>query len=365
MSLNILTPHVDSLRWKAAVQAMPECRRDLHYLPEYACLHTRVGEQAMAALYQDAGGTVLYPFILRPVFIGGEPVIVDGRPAQEIVAPYGIGGPICSSEHDTEMMYTHFDVAFRDWCKQEGWASEFLCPHLFTGTLETIQRNATYISESHKNVVILPLGCLPEDLWRQCNKGHKYAIKLARRNDIILREIKHPDSNTYQAMLDIYYDTMQRQNAAARWYIDPEYFKQCSSLLGDAHCTFFCAYQQKVMIAWNIMLHDSLTMYYHYAGSTLKGQKAGAPTALLHLASLRAQEMGLTRLYMGGGASDAPDDPVYRFKHGFTKNTQKFYIAWRILNDTVYKKLCDAKIVYEKRVGYIAKDQKFFPLYRR
>lgn len=350
--------------WKEVFFKIPQTQQDIHYLLEYSLLYMKESVRSCAAFYTEGDTFILYPFIIRDIYIGDNIASYsNGNVAREIRNPYGIGGPL-SNVYDTKL-YQNFDLKFRAWCAQEQLASEFLCPHLFTNSLDYIFQNNTYTRAKEKEIVCIDLSGNQLNLWSQCNKGHKYSINLAKRNEINVIQTTSPNQKQYEAILSIYTNTMQRQNASARWYVAKNYFSDCLQLLGNEHCSFFLAYDEDTLIAWNLMMYNAETMYYHFAGSTLEGQKKGAPALLLHKASCWAQEQGYTRLYLGGGASSAPDDSVYRFKHGFSKKSISFYTAWRILHQESYDELCTQKIAYEHSIGYQSEHPYFFPFYRR
>lgn len=368
MKFEVLSPGIASSaeKWREILSSLPSNRRDVHYLPEYTQLCAGEGSTPFAAVYRSGRGVVLYPFLSRNITIGGKIAEIDGSAAKEIVAPYGLGGPVCSCEgHVGHALYKEFDAAFVQWCNEEKYASEFLCPHLFSGSLDNILANPYFTYVTRKSIVCISLDGNEGDLKRQCNKGHKYAINLAKRNAVDIERVDTPNHSEYAAMLEIYYATMQRQNAAQRWYVRHEYFSDCRDMLGSNHCCFYLARLDSAIVAWNIMMLDGQSMYYHFAGSTPEGQKVGAPAALVFRAACDAQAMGLRRLYLGGGATDEPEDPIFRFKHGFSKTEIPFYIAWRELTASSYSALCRMKLEHEQVVAYCPENPDFFPIYRR
>lgn len=374
--MRILQYHADDAQlWAGIIQNVPPSRQDIHFLPEYAatCAPHAAGSavdtcsvpRPCAAYWQSSLGVVLYPFLLRPVNVGGKQPIVGGRPACEIVGLYGMGGPLLVCEPNEEKaLYADFDAHFQDWCKDEGIASEFLCPHIFVGCLERIQSNMAYSCVYTKDIIVIPLDGTQDDIWKRCNKGRKYEINLARRHCVTVEKVT-PDALMHQELFAIYCETMRRKDAAARWYVSADYFQDCLEHLGPERVSFFVAKQDGVVHAWSVMLHHGETIYYHFAGSAPSGLKSGAPSLLLYHIAQWAQSMGFRRMYLGGGVTSATDDAVFRFKHSFSHGALPFFRAWRVLHTGVYEKLCHLKSIHERVTGYIPADMDFFPLYRR
>lgn len=365
--VEVLTAHGDDAeRWRAVLAALPPDRQDVHYFPEYAALYEEKGVEARAVLLRADCGCVLYPFLLRPVDIGGAQPLVGGRPARDLAMPYGIGGPVCTApEADQATLYQRFDAAFVDWCRQERLASEFLCPHMFTGSLELVLQNPAYHCEAVKPVVVVDLaGGLPE-LRSQLRKGHKADIGRARKSGVRVDRVD-PDPALYAACNRLYYATMDRHRAARRWYFEEHYFRSCMERLGPRGCAFFLARAADGgMAAWSVVIVHGPTAYYHFAASDPAYAAAKPSTLMVHEVCLWAQERGCRRLYMGGGATLAPDDGIYRFKSGFSKHTVMLYTACRVLDGETYDALGRIKERHERQVAQIPANPDFFPLYRR
>lgn len=363
----------DAALWSAFVHNLPIALQDVHFLPEYAAIYHAEESpgaafggtgQACALWWEGSEGAALYPFLLRPVRIGGEQPRINGCLSREMVGLYGMGGPLlaCAPEQ-ANALYAAFDARFQEWCAAAGLASEFICPHLFTGSLARIQASSVYRTVYTKDIVVIPL--VEPSVWALCNKGRKYEINLARRSGVTVTRAE-PDAALHAALHDVYCQTMHRKQAADRWYVADTYFQDCLAHLGAQRVSFFVAHAADgTLCAWNMLLHHGHTAYYHFAGVTQEGLRSGAPSLLLHHASLWAQAAGYRRLYLGGGVTSAPDDAVFRFKHSFSRHTLPFFRAWRVLHEGVYADLCQRKFAHERLTGYVPAQEDFFPLYRR
>ena len=364
--VEILQAHgEDARRWSEIVALLPESRRDVHYLPEYAALYEKPGMVAQAALYTHGSHSILYPFMRREVQIGGERMQLDHKPVYDMAVPYGIGGPVCTADGaDAANLYAAFDPLFVEWCCKEGFASEFLCPHMYTGSLELVKSNKAYCTEVVKPVVVVDVSGGEEAIRQQLRKGHKAAITQARKSCVVVSTCE-PDAIAYDAFLQLYASTMDRHNAAARWYFEKNYFMDCHKKLPEGCGVFFQADVEAHLASWCIVLRYGDTVYYHFAASDPNFNETRASTLMLHTVCLWAHEQGCKRVYLGGGATNTPDDGILRFKSGFSKNAAMLHHSYRVLSARHYQYLTDAKIASERLQGAVSAQPDYFPLYRR
>jgi Uncharacterized protein involved in methicillin resistance len=366
LRVEILQAHGEDARiWSELIASLPVERRDVHYLPGYAALYEEDGIVAQAALLRQGDSFVLYPFMRRTVHISGEAVLIDGKPACDIAVPYGIGGPVCSLDGaEAQRMYADFDALFHEWCCGEGIASEFLCPHMFTGAVDLIKANAAYQCVAVKPVVVVEVADGEAAIRKQLRKGHKAAITQAQKNAVEVAECV-PDAALYDAFFDLYVKTMDRHNAAARWYFKKNYFWNCQADLPEGCGTFFKATVQGHLAGWCIVLHYGHTVYYHFAASDPQYYETKASTLMLYTVLLWAHGQGCKRVYLGGGATSAEDDGILRFKSGFTKNTEELCQGYRVMSSRHYDCLSSVKINAEQSAGITPSQPDYFPLYRR
>lgn len=364
-----MTAHgADAERWRSFLDRLPPERRDVHQLPEYAAIYEAAYPEKMAAraaVMENEAGTVIYPFMLRTVEIGGEQAYIDGRPALDIAIPYGIGGPLwLGPEQAASGFYNRFDAAFLAWAGGMGIASEFLCPHMLTGSLDLILGNPGYHCEPVKSVVTVDLRGDPAMLKAQLRKGHKADVARAVKSGVrVTRAI--PDEQTYAACAKLYYATMDRHQAAERWYFPERYFRSCLDHLGPEKSAFFLTRTAEGELgAWSIVMGMGDTLYYHFAASDPTHAAVKPSTLMVHEICLWAQQNGYSRLYMGGGATLAPDDGIFRFKSGFSRHTLMVHNAWRIVNKPAYDMLSGLWTEQAARCWSYAGGNAYFPFYR-
>jgi hypothetical protein len=351
----------DAVIWHKVFEALPDESKDIFFLPEYASIYEQDGQEAKAFLLEHEEGYVLYPFLVRTVQIDGNAAFFNGTQARDIATPYGFGGPVATS--DSPELYSTFSRLFTSWCVEEQLASEFMCPHLFTGTIALIEADNSYAYAVGKPTVFIDLDGTAENIWGQLNRGHRSAVNHARKHGVVVEKII-PNASYYEIFNKLYTATMDRHGAAKRWYHPADYFRRCYEALGAAHCSFFVARIKSAIAAWFIVLHGYDTAYYHFAGSDLDYSQTKASQLLMHEVSLWSQQQGFRRLFLGGGTSAEADDSLLRYKLGFSKNIIQHVTAWRILNTKVYDKLTREKEAAEVAACGRVLPREYFPAYR-
>lgn len=352
----------DAIVWRNAFNRLPDDRKDLFFLPEYAAIYERDGLEAKAFLLNTGCGCVLYPFLLRPVLINGTTACFEGNPTYDLISPYGFGGPVASS--DDAAIYREFADAFTAWCLKKRLASEFLCPHPFTGTVNLVTCDPGYKHARGKATVFIDLSGGEGSVWQQLNRGHRSAVNSARKQGVSVSLVT-PTAGLYEEFNRLYTETMDRHHAASRWYHPHDYFERCHALLGPERCSFFTARVQGALAAWFIVLHGFNAAYYHFAGSDDNYRRTKASQLLMHEVSLWCQRQGYERLFLGGGVSGQVDDTLLRYKMGFSKNMVEHVTAWRILDRAVYEDLSHQKEAAELLALGQTSSSEFFPAYRR
>lgn len=362
---SIHSPHgTERLKWRSLIEALPVERRDVHLLPEYALIEERAGRgEAHIATYQDKDGGVLMPFLLRDLrtlpFLANEDTAY-----RDIASPYGLGGPVVWGERQQEeLLHQRFDTCFRNWCLQQGIASEFLCLNTLVNSTALVQDNPAYTVQPMKQAVVMDLGSSPEHINRQMRKGHKAALAQARKKGVTVKLVE-PTEQVIAECHTLYTGTMDRNSAAQRWYF-PLSFLHDHFFFLKQEIKLFGAYVDEALVAFLLLLHFGNNASYQYAGNSPLAGPYRAMTLLIYEAALWAQKNNLKNFYMGGGRTQEPDDSLLAFKRGFSREGFTFSLAWRKHDTSAYEQLAKKKILFENQCKYIPKDPDFFPIYRR
>lgn len=218
MSFEILTADgASGERWSRLVAALPPPLRDLHFLPDYGLIYRDTyGQEPLLAVYQDDSGVVLQPLVRRALddlpFLAG-----TGEHAADIANPYGFGAPLASVTGPTgHALMRRFVGEFDAWCDRERIASEFaslhplLIEHQLPALLDLRRPERT------KDVVVVPLAGGEDALRAGLSRGQRSNIAKATRHGVQVERV--PADPAHLAIFsELYYATMHRRNAAARW----------------------------------------------------------------------------------------------------------------------------------------------------
>ena len=368
MTFEVLSAQgADIERWHDVLERFPPHLRDLHYLPEYGLIYQdSYGYEPMLAVWEEDGIMGIHAFLRRPLkdlaFLAGE----GARAFFDIATPYGFGGPLLSRE-ETEASsecLRNFDVAFRRWCVDEHLASEFACLHPVLGNHAAVAAAGTAALNPAKEVVVLDLQAPDETLWGEVSRGTRSSIQLARREGVVVERVE-ADEQALRAFNRLYVDTMKRRGAAGRWFFPDSYFSDCIRWLGPQRSALFFARCEGEIAAAFLLLNDGHTAYYHFGGSDERwlGRR---PNNLLMFETMQwAKRQGLSRYHLGGGVTASGNDSLLRFKSSVGGRRAVLYTYCRILNEDVYRVLCELKLRHEERVAQAVADPDYFPFYRR
>ena len=369
MSLRILSADgADRSRWHEVLERFPARLRDLHYLPEYGLVYRDCyGHEPRLAVYEHAGVTAIHAFLRRP--LASLPFLVERFAASDfadIATPYGFGGPLLSVDAAPQAMecLRAFDAAFRRWGAEERLASEFACLHPVLGNDAAVAAAGIVPLTPVKDVVIVDLDHTDEALWAAVSRGTRSSVQRARREGVTVEQAE-ADPAALETFRALYVATMQRRGAAARWFFPTSYFADCVRRLGPERSALFFARCDGEVAAAYLVLNDGRTAYYHFGASDERWLER-RPNNLLMFETLRwAKRRGLAHYHLGGGVTAGENDSLLRFKSSFGGRRALLYTYCRVLNEDVYRLLCERKRSHEERSGQPAADPDYFPFYRR
>jgi hypothetical protein len=357
----------DRARWRSLVGGLSR-RRDVHFLPEYGDIYRRTyGFEPFLAVYENDRRFVVQPFVRRPLedlpFLRDQQI---SRRYHDIASPYGYGGPVSSggSPDEEVELFEAFNARFVEYCRRERLASEFTSVHPFLDAPPILMKSGAVKLTRQKEVVYVDLPGSEALRWKATRKGHRSSITKARRNGVRIEKVS-PAPGNVELLNRLYYETMERNRAAARWIFPHDYFGNCIECLGDARVSLFFAYAGQALASASIVMHDFETVYYHFSGSDERYYDLCPNNLMVFEIATWAEAAGYRRFHLGGGVSSSPDDSLYVFKSGFSDKSATLYAYHRVLDQPTYDELCALKEKHERATGAAVADPDFFPLYRR
>lgn len=264
----------------------------------------------------------------------------------DFCTPYGYGGWLIEGEDRAALF-----AAYEAWCVKNRIVSEFVRFH-------PVLENAT---QSRERYEVIPLGetiamdlSSPETIWANLTSKNRNMIRKAQKNGIKIYNGRYDE--IYETFRVIYNGTMDKDEADAYYYFEPEFYK---SVLNDLphNAQVFYAVLDGQVIAASIMLTANGRMNYHLSGSLRELAHLAPTNLLLYEAARWGCANGCETLYLGGGVGSA-EDSLFKFKRNFYRGEvlPRFHIGRKMFNEEAYNKLVDMR-------GELP-ESGFFPRYR-
>jgi serine/alanine adding enzyme len=325
--------------------------KDIYFDDNYGKLYETV-ESGSAEVFHFKSelGEVKHQFIIREI-----PIKIDGKTYYDIVTPYGYGGPIILKYDNNKKseLVSQFFRGFSTYCEENNIVSEFVRFHPLENNV--IDFKAIYDISCIRKTLGTNLKDYSNPIQSEFSKSCRKNICKALNKGITYEIIENPqDIGEFQ---QIYYSTMDRNNATGYYYFDHEYFDNALSFFRQNIIIVKAVFEEKT-IAQGLYFTYGKNIHIHLSG-TLNEYLHLSPAYILRYAvTMWGKENGYDMIHHGGGRSNSKEDGLYKFKKGFAKNTEfDFYIGKKIWNLTVYKELC--------RKSEIESNSDFFPAYRK
>lgn len=333
----------DRQRWLDHWQTWPG--REVQAHPAYVELFAGPGERALAAVARSSTGSVLFPFVLRPV-PGDSGALVD------ITTPYGYGGPFSWDVTDRDALAESFWTAFAQWSDDAHVVSEFVRLSLFDGDLLPYPGEVTIKQDN----VVVDLARDPDDLWMSFEHKVRKNVNKARRSGIEI--VVDTDGSRFEDFDRIYSTTMDRRGAGAGYYFGREFFETIHRELAGQFA-YFHAVLDGTVISSELVLLSELSAY-SFLGGTLEESFASRPNDLLKFEVMRwAAANGRRWFVLGGGY--APGDGIFRYKRAFAPDgARPFAVGTRIVDLDAYRRATEAR----DATSPPQTDAGYFPAYR-
>ena len=333
---------------------------DIYHLSQYHSLAEDMGEgKAYLFFCYKNGAFAALPFLLRQV---ADVKGLEKSCFNDITSVYGYPGVLTSIDEDSEFA-DHFRDIFQSELLQ---VFKQLSVVTFFSRTNPLLPN-TWMLEGMAEIfplsttIAIDLLTGEEEQLRQMSKGHKYDIRKACKNGVIVEE-----DISFQYIDDfilIYNETMKRNNASAHYYFPKKYYLQLKKSFKDSIRLYF-AKIDGVEISASMFFFEGNIIQYHLSGSLPEYfHLNGAKLILDHVRRLGKQN-GFAWLHLGGGVGSSEDN-LFRFKAGFSKLRLPFHIVRMVINQDVYAELCDNRRKWAQDNKYIFPDNNFFPDYRK
>lgn len=324
---------------------------DIYFEEKYGKLYENMENGKVEIFeYNSELGSVRNMFIKRKI-----PTKVDNRAYYDLVTPYGYGGPIIIDSIDnasTNELVQEYNNSFREYCKLNNIVSEFIRFHPIVGNHNDFKD--IYDIKYMRKTLGTNLKDFDDPVQSEFSKSCRKVIRRALREGITFTIDENPD--TIDEFTDIYYSTMDRNDANEYYYFDNDYFNHIINDFKDNVILVKAIYEEKTIASGLYFIFDK-TIHIHLSG-TLNEYLYLSPAYILRYAvTLWGKENGYELIHHGGGRNNSEEDSLFEFKKRFAKNTEfDFYVGKKVWNTEIYNKLCELRGVNES--------DDFFPAYR-
>ena len=322
---------------------------DIYFEKDYGKLYEEIeGGTCEVFEYHSSNGTIRHMFIKREI-----PIRLGDITYYDLITPYGYGGPLvlnCVTGRKDELV-REFGTAFEQYCRDNNIVSEFVRFH-------PLIRNAVDFGSCYEvSLIRHTVGTnmsYQDPFMDEFSKGARKSIRRALRAGVDYKVTEKPDDIGY--FKEIYYATMDRNEASDYYYFDDKYFDACLDSFRDNIILVDAMYQSKIIASGFYFVYGDI-IHAHLSGTMTEYISLSPAYVIKYATMLWAKENGIKLIHYGGGTSNSVQDPLYRFKKQFGKNTEfKFCVGKKIWDETVYDHLCLARGIEE--------EMDFFPAYR-
>ena len=270
----------------------------------------------------------------------------------DIITPYGFGGPMVIESTAKTQLIQDYKEAFSLYCKKENIVSEFVRFH-------PIENNDFREHFDGKVEYVGPQ--IIRDLSHEMNENiSKRILKQYRSNCRKGMQVEFDQTGErLDDFLDIYYSTMERNNAQDYYYFDQAFFHELhEKMKGNFVYTFIL--MDGIPISGGLILYEE-TYAYGFLGGTREGYYDLGPNVNMLIEEIKwLKDHGLSYYLLGGGYKGNKDG-IYQFKRKFANNSEHdYYIGKKIHDSDRYEEL--VKTRFKKTSDQL--DTSYFPAYR-
>lgn len=324
--------------------------KDIYFDDNYGKLYETVESgKAEVFHFKSELGEVKHQFIIREI-----PIKIDGETYFDIVTPYGYGGPIvleCDKNKKSELI-SQFFKGFSTYCEENKIVSEFVRFYPMENNANDFK--TLYDISCIRKTLGTNLKGYDDPIQSEFSKSCRKNIRKALNKGVTFEVIENPkDIGEFK---QIYYSTMDRNNATGYYYFGDEYFDKTLNFFRENIIIVKAIYEEKT-IAQGLYFIYGKNIHIHLSG-TLSEYLYLSPAYILRYAvTMWGKENGYDMIHHGGGRSNSENDGLFKFKKGFAKNTEfEFYVGRKIWDNGIYLRLC-------KELGINEKIE-YFPAYR-
>jgi hypothetical protein len=328
VSLNVIPLDERGAEWDALLARLTPRQRDVFFISSWLLLWQRRGDgRAMGAAWEDEGGLILYPFLLRELS-SVEHLGAEFAGYFDTCTPFGFGGPLV--EHQTpEESVAAFREAFSAWCREASVVSESVRFHPLLDT------RLPFVPHMEIDEVGQVVWCRFDR--GACRVGDQLT-QTARRNVRQARDAGlscriETSDEAYERFGELYLDNAARRHALLAERFDGAHFRALRDALGGGQALFGVRHQGE-LVAGALFLRGADFAHFHVMAADRRIASL-RPANLVFFEALQwARGLGVSAIGLGGG--DRGDDEMLRFKSGFAPLRAPSFVGHAIHLPQIY-----------------------------
>lgn len=334
-----LTIISDKESWDRAQSrlASPSVLSDFSMVNAGALLFPEDAANAEAALYEENGELVFYPYLKRPCPYQGTMF--------DICSAYEFGGFWFSSVDETtrNRLVRGFETAFREHAREANIVSEFIriSPFCDISGLEWGDYAVTKVGEH----IILPTKLGKDVIWKEFHGSRRTQIKQGLKEG--LRVDFSPDTKTFT---EIYHKRLDGLNSYKFYYFPQTYLDSISDKL-----IIFVYDEQNEICGSQTWIKDNRVLFYFLSADVHEKRHVKPNGFAIYEMAKWACENNIDYIHLGGGT-----ESLYHYKSLFSPHRIDYFLAKRILNQAVYDELVHQHTLANGEL----ENKGYFPLYR-
>ena len=316
---------------------------DFYHTYDYHHIAKLENEKPILLKYKEGETLIVIPFLLRKIF---------NTDYYDLTSVYGYSGPLFKNI-DYNFCINNFETQLNSFCEENKFVSIFSRLHPFIENQTKVLGN---IGE------VIPLGKVVNvDLTKNLEEQRAYFSKTTKRylnkTSKLCIVNKTVTNDNLEVFKDLYYENMDRVNAAQSYYFSSDYFSQfVNSTDFETEILFAQLKETNEVISAAMMIKTNNIIQYHISGTRDNYLNLTPIRLLIDTMRVIGTEEGYQFFNLGGGLGSS-EDSLFKFKASFSKDFKTFKIWKHIVNQKVYKLLAD-------RFSESDLNQDFFPLYR-
>lgn len=340
--------------WDKVVKSFPNY--DVYYLNGYLdAFHIHGDGSPILVCYTSEHLRGICAYMLRDV--AQESWARDSIPVGstfDVVTPYGYGGFLFDGD-TSEKNKVQFFEEYNRFMQENHIVCAFTRWHPLLQNQDELRGFSNVIDLGHT----IDIDTSSEEIIMQnIHSKDRSTIRKAVKNGIIVKHSK--ESDLFSIFMDIYNQTMDKDNAIPYYYFKKEFYDSIVKNLEGNYEMFYAELDGKI-IAMSIMLFCNKMMHYHLSGSILEYRRLNATNLILYEAAVFGARNGYKRFHLGGGVGSG-EDPLFKFKKSFNKNSgNQFSISKDIFDEGTYQKLV---FLRQQKDDTFNNESGFFPKYR-